>query len=530
MRFWAILGAIVLAAPIAVAADDRPPATLYATALAQERELRAPSDHGPSLSAFRRAIASYEAIQRRFPTTAYSDHALWQASGLALDAFERHHDALDWETGTRLLTQLAGTYPKSALAPRVTDRRHRFDALRQFAWLIDVRRETIGDLIRITLHLDREVEYRTDTLGSPPRLVFDLHNTKAGPGRRNETMRFEGDQVREVRLERRAGHVTRVMVDMAGVADCDILSLYHPFRLIADCRDTAPIPRPQVMPSPAARKVRPPSGRTRPRVDAGLPERSAQFDAVATTSGQDASVSLSRQLGLGISRVVIDAGHGGYDPGATGRDLTEADVVLDIAQRLGRRLPQHGIEVVHTRRGNDYVPLLARTELANRVDADLFLSIHANASHRAAARGVETYVLDFATDVEARTVAARENAHTRRTMTELPELVRAIASGVKAQESAGFAEFVQRGLIRKLRAVDPNMPDLGVKRAPFAVLIGARMPSVLVEVSFLTNRHDATFLATDSYRDLIADALLEAVLRYRRSLTPSTDVSAAGES
>ena len=139
-------------------------------------------------------------------------------------------------------------------------------------------------------------------------------------------------------------------------------------------------------------------------------------------------------------------------------------------------------------------------------------------------------MLDFATDAESEAVAARENARTTRTLTELPELVRAIATGVKAQESERFAALVQQGLVRKLRAVDPDLPDLGVKRAPFAVLIGARMPSVLAEVSFLTNRHDARFLATDSYRDLIADALLEAVLRYRRSLMLPQNVSIAGGS
>ncbi len=543
MRFRAILGILVFAATVRPAADDRPPAALFTAALAQERALRAPSTHGPSLQELRTAIAAYEAIQRRFPATAFGDRALWQASGLAFDAFERHHDALDLETGTRLLGQLASAYPESPLAARATDRRHRFDALRQLAWLTDVRRETIGDLVRVTLEVDREVEYRTDIVRSPPQVFFDLHDTSSAPGRRNETMRFDGQPVREIRLERRPGNVTRVLLDTADVADCDVLSLYDPFRLIADCRHVAPIPRPQVTPPLAARSATPPAGRAAPHGGAGSPD-SPEADGrtatptgqdrtpTATPTGQDRTVSLSRQLGLGISRIVIDAGHGGYDPGASARDLSEADVVLDIAQRLARRLPRHGIEVVLTRRRDEYMPLAARTELANRVDADLFLSIHANASRRAAARGVETYVLDFATDAESEAVAARENARTTRTLTELPELVRAIATGVKAQESERFAELVQQGLIGKLRAVDPDLPDLGVKRAPFAVLIGARMPSVLAEVSFLTNRHDARFLATDSYRDLIADALLEAVLRYRRTLTMPLpqNVSIAGGS
>ncbi len=533
MRFCAILGILVFAATVRPAADDRPPAAVFTAALAQERALRAPSTHGPSLQKLRSATAAYEAIQRRFPVTAFGDRALWHASGLALEAFERHHDALDLETGTRLLAQLASAYPESPFAVRSRDRRHRFDALRQLAWLTDVRRETIGDLVRVTVEVDREVDYRTDTTTSPPQVFFDLHDTASAPGRRNETMRFDGQPVREIRLERRPGNITRVLLDTADVADCDVLSLYDPFRLIADCRHVAPIPRPHVTPTLAARSATPAADRAALRDDrgAGSPDSPEADGPTATPTRQDRAMALSRQLGLGISRVVIDAGHGGYDPGASGRDLREADVVLDIAQRLARRLPRHGIEVVLTRRGDEYVPLVARTELANRVDADLFLSIHANASRRAAARGVETYVLDFATDAESEAVAARENARTTRTLTELPELVRAIATGAKAQESERFAELVQKRLVGKLRAVDPDLPDLGVKRAPFAVLIGARMPSVLAEVSFLTNRHDARFLATDSYRDLIADALLEAVLRYRRTLTmplPQNVTSAGG--
>ncbi len=517
-------------ATVRPAADDRPPAALFTAALAQERALRAPSTHGPSLPELRSVIAAYEAIQQRFPVTVFSDRALWQASGLAFEAFERHHDAQDLETGTRLLAQLASAYPESPFAARTRDRRHRFDALRQLAWLTDVRRETIGDLVRVTVEVDREVDYRTDTTTSPPQVFFDLHDTASAPGRRNEIMRFDGQPVREIRLERRPGNITRVLLDTADVVDCDLLSLYDPFRLVADCRHVAPIPRPHVTPRLAPRSATPPADRTAPHGGAGSPDSPEADGPTATPTRQDRAMTLSRQLGLGISRVVIDAGHGGYDPGASGRDLREADVVLDIAQRLARRLPRHGVEVVLTRRGDEYVPLMARTELANRVDADLFLSIHVNASRRAAARGVETYVLDFATDAESEAVAARENARTTRTLTELPELVRAIATGVKAQESERFAKLVQQRLVGKLRAVDPDLPDLGVKRAPFAVLIGARMPSVLAEVSFLTNRHDARFLATDSYRDLIADALLDAVLRYRRTLMPPENVSIAGGS
>ena len=232
-------------------------------------------------------------------------------------------------------------------------------------------------------------------------------------------------------------------------------------------------------------------------------------------------LSLARQLGLQVSRIVIDAGHGGGDPGAHHNGLREADVVLDIARRVAERLEsQPGVEVVMTRTDDTFVPLRARTALANEVGADLFLSIHANASRNSKAHGVETYFLDFAIDPEAERVAARENLAAGGKMKDLQNLLEAIAANSKLQESRDFAGTIQRALVNALREVNGEVRDLGVKQAPFFVLIGARMPSVLAEVSFLSNRREADLLATDTYRDRIADALVEGVLRYRKTLDP----------
>ena len=238
-----------------------------------------------------------------------------------------------------------------------------------------------------------------------------------------------------------------------------------------------------------------------------------------TATNPTGDYSIARQLGLSVSRIVIDPGHGGHDPGARARGLAEADLVLDVAHRLAARLSaQPGLEVVMTRRGDHYLPLEARTTLANRVQADLFLSIHANASRNAQARGVETYFLNLASDPEAERLAARENVAGIKTMHELEGLLQSIATNSKVDESRDFATTVQRALLHKLRTADSEMPDLGVKQAPFVVLIGARMPSALAEISFVTNSQDATMLSTDAYRDLIADALFDGIVRYRQSL------------
>jgi N-acetylmuramoyl-L-alanine amidase len=227
--------------------------------------------------------------------------------------------------------------------------------------------------------------------------------------------------------------------------------------------------------------------------------------------------SLSRQLGLGIARVVIDPGHGGHDPGARAKGLTEADVVLDVALRLEQLLlKQPGVEVMLTRRTDVFIPLEERTELANREDADLFLSIHANAHRSPKARGVETYFLNFASNPDAQAVAARENAASGRTMHSLPDIVRAITLNNKLDESRDFATLVQRAMIDRLRAHDVR--DLGVKQAPFVVLIGAGMPSVLAEISFVTNPQEGKLLKANAYRQRIAEALFDGVAQYQRAL------------
>lgn len=230
-------------------------------------------------------------------------------------------------------------------------------------------------------------------------------------------------------------------------------------------------------------------------------------------------LSLARQLGLGVSRIVIDPGHGGHDPGARGRGITEAELVLDIALRLEKlieKLP--GVEVVLTRRENEFITLQERTAIANREGADLFLSIHANASGAASARGVETYFLDFASNQGAAAVAARENATSEQTMGALQDVVKAIALNNKLDESRDFATYVQREMIGTLRKSNSALKDLGVKKAPFVVLIGAAMPSVLAEVSFLTNPQEARLLKGGSYRQRIAQALFEGVKKYQASL------------
>jgi N-acetylmuramoyl-L-alanine amidase len=236
-------------------------------------------------------------------------------------------------------------------------------------------------------------------------------------------------------------------------------------------------------------------------------------EAQPTASGDR---SLIRALGLKIGRIVIDPGHGGHDTGTIGPNgLEEKDLVLEVGRRLGKLLETRlGAEVVYTRKDDTFIPLETRTAIANQQRADLFISIHANSSQDSAARGVETYYLNFTSSPEALEVAARENAVSEKSIYELQDLVKKIALKEKIEESREFAGDVQESLHSGLAAKSPAIRNRGVKKAPFIVLIGANMPSILAEISFVSNPADEHRLETSEYRQRIAESLYRGIAKY----------------
>jgi N-acetylmuramoyl-L-alanine amidase len=250
---------------------------------------------------------------------------------------------------------------------------------------------------------------------------------------------------------------------------------------------------------------------------------SATMAATTHTAAPNAAGerSLIRALGLKIGKIVVDAGHGGHDTGTIGPNgLQEKDLVLDVALKLGKLLENKlGAEVVYTRDDDTFIPLETRTAIANKEQADLFISIHANSSDDPTARGVETYYLNFTSRADALEVAARENAVSEKSIHELQDLVKKIALKEKIGESREFASDVQRSLYAGLSAKSPNLRNRGVKKAPFVVLIGANMPSILAEISFVSNPDDAKKLKTNEYRQRIADSLYKGVFKYVNSLS-----------
>src|SRR5688572_16829407 len=298
-----------------------------------------------------------------------------------------------------------------------------------------IRHEILPEALRITIDLDREVQFHEERIAGPDRVFIDLQNTRAVEALRDTTIAVSGQVVKQIRVGTQGGSRTRGVFDLTGNSPYSIYTLYNPYRVVIDferrgapavtMRPPAPVPAAVSATVPGAPPVPARTG----AVLASVPSSAAPIaplppPPVPPSTNAGGGFSLSRQLGLGISRIVIDPGHGGNDSGATVTGLTEAGLVLDVALRLEKLLQkQKDVEVVLTRRTNAYVPLEERTAIANRSEADLFLSIHANANASRSVRGVETYFLNFAANPEAEAIAARENAGSSRSMRELPDSV-----------------------------------------------------------------------------------------------------------
>jgi N-acetylmuramoyl-L-alanine amidase len=578
-RRWRAAFPAVLAAALALAvawpastraaADPQPTARdLYESAQARERTLRAaldasPPEPPPTRDAMRQVVAAYRQVVLRFPKSGYCDNALWLAAQLSADTYVRHGDERDRRAALQLLDSLGAEYPSSPFVARVNAERARVNALvtttattavkppnlipeagPETVLVRDVRRRATATTAIVEIELEGPVQFREERLYHPSRVFFDLPKTRTTDALRDATLGFESGPVSQVRIGRHPNSVTRIVMDTAEDTRCVAQLAPAPYRLVVTCgRDaavgpaSAPAPAAAIVPAPPAPVERPspdpgPGEPAPEAAGASRPAPAARADAPAPappSANARGGFSMARQLGLRVGRIVIDAGHGGRDPGAQGPGYTEAQLTLDIALRLEKLLAKEpGVEVVLTRRTDEYVGLQERTAIANREGADLFLSIHANASRNRSARGVESYLLNFASTPDAAAVAARENASSTLTMSHLNDLVKQIALNSKLDESRDLARHIQTAMVRKLRPSNQQIKDLGVKHAPFVVLVGASMPSVLVEVSFLSHKQEGRLLGTGAYRQRIAEALLDGVNRYLRTLKRASTDTADG--
>lgn len=526
-----ILIGLAAAQPVAAARSAK---QLYETALRNERALLATT---PTLSGLRAVIREYQRVVHTYPRSGYSDNALWQAAGVAIAAFERFGQDRDRRSALRSLELLGSEYPSSSLVRQIPARRQLVSipapaeapaAVRRPAdqgmssadgvTLVGIQRRVLPDVVRVILDLDGEVAFREERLRNPDRVFFDLANVTIDPAVLRTSRHWDDDSVRAIRLGRHPDNTTRIVLDLDSVSRYSVFAMQNPYRLVVDFERTTDRASPTAGETPAGEAV--------PANALGSRAPAIVEAPVAPATNRNGNLSLARQLGLGVSRVVIDPGHGGHDPGAQAGGLTEAEVVLDIALRLERLLLERpGFDVVMTRRSNTFLPLDERTALANRAGADLFLSIHANAARDARTGGIETFVLNFAQNPEAEAIAARENSASAATMHRLPDIVKAITLNNKLDESRDFAEMVQDAMVRHVRPQLRGIRDLGVKQAPFVVLIGAGMPAILAEVSFLTNKAEAALLTDGAHRERLANALLDGILQYQGSLKAVTKVA-----
>ncbi len=332
---------------------------------------------------------------------------------------------------------------------------------------------------RVVIDVDSPVEFTQNRLSNPERLYFDLKNCIL-PKEIVPSLPIGNTILKAVRAGQFDKNTVRVVLDLGSFESFNVFTLEEPYRIVIDVygKETPVLPLP----------------------------------------GEEGQKFMS------IKRVVIDPGHGGKDPGAIGPNgLYEKDVVLDVAKKLKRILKErYNMEVILTRDKDIFIPLEERTAIANSKKADLFISIHVNAHTRRFVRGIETYILNWTDDEEAMRVAARENAISFKKMKKIQDdlqiILHDLARNNKRDESMRLAHNVQSSIVDTLKGDYREIIDLGVKGALFYVLVGAEMPSILAEISFISNREEEKRLSEDGYRNKIAEAIAKGVEKYSSSL------------
>lgn len=363
------------------------------------------------------------------------------------------------------------------------------------------------DYTRISLELDRDVTWETHELGKggpgkPGRVYIDLKRTRLGKSVKDITI---GDGLlKGARVGQYKAEVVRVVLDTENIKDYKIFPLYDPARLVIDVRGERPTEISRLEPSVIT-----------------MPERVVVPKLVERPAvAEKKSKPPKKPVISKIRRIVVDPGHGGHDPGAVGPNgIQEKDVVLAIGLRLRDLFKEElGLDVVMTRSTDVFIPLEERTAIANKVGADMFLSVHANASLNRSAAGIETYYLNLAKTDKVAQLAAKENGTSLEKVSVLQAILFDLMANYKLNDSAHLADEVQKSLHKKVKGKYSDVKNLGVKQGPFYVLVGASMPSILVETAFLSNAAEETRLKDPAYQEMTAIGILEGVRSYISSL------------
>ena len=372
----------------------------------------------------------------------------------------------------------------------------------------EIRHWSTPNYTRVVIDLESPVKYSSHLLKADPdhqmprRLYVDLDNARV-PKDIDSLISIKDGLLRSARAGQNTPHSVRVVLDIESLGGYKIFHLYDPFRIVVDVRGTGK--------------------NGDPRNESEQVKHRAPRKGVRKSEHPDESVSLARQLGLSVSRIVIDPGHGGKDPGCyLPGGIKEKNIVLNLAKVVARKVKEKlGCEAILTRSRDRFLSLENRTAFANMKKGDLFVSLHINAHKQPGVQGLETYFLNMATDSSAVMVAARENATSEKNISDLQAILNDLMLNTKISESNRLAHQVQKGMISSVKRRYKMVKDLGVKQAPFYVLIGAEMPAVLIETGFITNPTERKRLLSKKYLDVLADGIVAGIDSYIKSIDKS---------
>lgn len=496
---------------------------------------------------------AFYSIYKNYPESSKAPNALFVSGKMYEEMGERFHSQSDLDTAVEYCRLFVRRYPDSNLADdaqlrvaRIIEKRSKSDAYIEYEKVVtdfpngdmktiaknkvqdlspfkpskkstvsksgtkaggnlvnvsQIRHWSTDSFTRVVIHVDKEMPFKPILLkadpesGKPPRLFVDIYGTSVDKNLYVEPI--TKGLLEEIKFGRNTSDKVRVVLYIKSFDDYKVFALQDPFRIVMDIQGTG---------SGAGDYYAGKKDSGDYKYESRLPD--------------DNVSSLSEALGLKIRTVVIDAGHGGHDPGAIGPSgLKEKDVALKVAKALKEKLDKEGrkfgiTNVYLTRSDDRFIPLEERTGIAKKYGADLFISIHCNAARNKQAYGTETYILSLTKDQSSLAVAARENATTGISRSEMANVLKQYLLSAKIEESQRFAGYVQNSVVKNLSANYQPVRNKGVKKAPFVVLIGADIPSILVETAFITNPRDEKRLKSSNYIDELADGIFAGVKRF----------------
>ncbi|HMA85804.1 MAG TPA: N-acetylmuramoyl-L-alanine amidase [Desulfosalsimonadaceae bacterium] len=468
---------------------------------------------------WKNCIDRFAAVYQAHPDDSWAPAAMFMTARLYEELYSHSYSLDDKEKAADIYERLTHTYPESeyrgkaqakldqmpdAIADAIahagseTDGNPSADKANNsdhssMATVTGIRYWSNAEYTRVVVDATKETSFQNNLLKKDPainkpyqRLYVDLNNTRLGAVEKK--IPINDNLLRAARAAQYRKDMVRVVVDIKSFEDYNIFSLKNPFRIVIDVRGERAAPK-------IASKVAP----------------------------ED---SIVKSLNLGVNRIVIDPGHGGKDYGAPGylRGVHEKDVVLEISRKLAEMIEtQIGCEVLMTRKTDKYLTLEERTAIANTENADLFISVHANAARNHRAFGIETYFLNLTTDEEAIAVAARENSTSRKNISELDSILQDLLNNAKINESSRLATYVQDSLCGHLAGNYSRINNKGVKQAPFYVLLGAQMPSILVETSFVSNQRECRRLTDPAYQSELCEGIVSGLSEYIKEIQPKAN-------